>query len=58
MGARAGWDIIKLMGYLGHADAKTTQRYAHHMPKHSDAAALNGLVEAEFGAGQGVPAGV
>jgi Phage integrase family len=43
------WDIRKVQGYMGHANVQTTMRYVHHVPKHTDAGALNNLVEAELG---------
>jgi integrase len=39
------WDIRKVQSYMGHANIQTTMRYLHHVPKHSDAGALNALVE-------------
>jgi integrase len=52
------WDVRKVQGYMGHAKLDTTMRYVHHVPKHSDAKALNDLVEAALGASQSVPESV
>jgi integrase len=52
------WDVRKVQGYLGHAKLDTTMRYVHHVPKHTDAKALNDLVEAALGASQALPQGV
>ena len=38
------WDLPKVQGYMGHADITTTMGYIHHIPKTSDAQALNELV--------------
>jgi integrase len=48
------WDIRKVQGYMRHCNIETTMRYVHHVPKHTDAGALNGLVEAELDVSQGV----
>jgi integrase len=38
-------NLPKVQGYMGHADITTTTGYVHHVPKTSDAQALNALVE-------------
>ena len=32
MAGRAGVSLHNIAGAMGHSDAKTTQRYAHHVP--------------------------
>jgi len=49
------WPMVDIQAYMGHADIKTTMKYAHHVPKHNAADALNRLVETET-APQLVPA--
>lgn len=43
------WDLSKVQGYMGHADIGTTMLYIHHMPKTTDADALNRLVLGDVG---------
>jgi hypothetical protein len=47
--------VRKVMGYMGHANIQTTMRYLHHVPKHTDAGALNRLVRASSASSRAVP---
>jgi len=39
------WPLRDLQAYMGHAHITTTEIYAHHVPKHNAAEALNQLID-------------
>lgn len=41
------WPLRDLQAYMGHASIQTTEIYAHHVPKHNAAEALNRLVSSQ-----------
>jgi integrase len=48
-------DILRVKAWMGHADAQTTMRYLHYVPRHGDAA----LVDAAFAdEASGTPGGL
>ncbi len=42
------WPLVDVQAYLGHADIKTTMRYAHHVPKVGAAERFTRFVESEL----------